>query len=101
MLKKVVIDRSHPNYAGLININTLLFFFGATCFIDILRLKCSNNIIKQDRRYIKKTKLMMSFSAFQSASSTLAGIELAHMISKKQFKNIDLSFYHQFLVLFR
>ena len=51
------------------NINTLLFFFGATYFIDILRVKFLNNIIEQDYRFIKKvTKPMMSFKAFQSAS---------------------------------
>ena len=102
MPEKVVIDKCGANYAGLMNINTLLFFFSVTCFIDILRVKYLNNIIEQDHRFIKKiTKTMMNFKAFHSASATLAGIELAHMISKKQFKNIDLSFYHQFLVLFR
>ena len=100
MPKKVVIDKSSANYAGLMNINTLLFLFGATCFIDILRVKYLNNIIEQDHRFIKKiTKLMMNFKAFYSASATLAGIELAHMIRNKQFKNTDLSNYHQFLEL--
>jgi len=42
---------------------------------------------------------MMNFQAFHSASKTLAGIELAHMIRKKQFKNTDLSEYNQFLEL--
>jgi putative transposase len=42
---------------------------------------------------------MMNFKAFHSASATLAGIELAHMIRKKQFTNTDLSDYHQFLKL--
>ena len=96
----VVIDKRGANYAGLMNINTLLFFFGVTCFIDILRVKYLNNIIEQDHRFIKKiTKPMMNFKAFHSASATLAGIELAHMIRKKQFKNTDLSDYHQFLEL--
>jgi putative transposase len=40
---------------------------------------------------------MMNFKAFYSASATLAGIELAHMIRKKQFRNTGLSDYHQFL----
>ena len=85
--EKVVIDKSGANYAGLMNINTLLFFFSVTCFIDILRVKYLNNIIEQDHRFIKKiTKTMMNFKAFHSASATLAGIGLAHMIRKKQFK---------------
>ena len=100
MPEKVVIDKSGANYAGLMNINTLLFFFGTTCFIDILRVKYLNNIIEQDHRFIKKiTKPMMNFKAFQSASATLSGIELAHMIRKTQFKNPYLSDYHQFLEL--
>ena len=98
--EKVVIDKSGANYAGLMNINTLLFFFRVSCFIDILRVIYLNNIIEQDHRFIKKiTKPMMNFKAFHSASATLAGIELAHMIRKKQFKNTDLSDYHQFLEL--
>jgi putative transposase len=97
---KVVIDKSGANYAGLMNINTVLFLHGLTCFIDILQVKYLNNIVEQDHRFIKKiTKPMMNFKAFHSASATLAGIELAHMIRKKQFKNTDLSDYHQFLEL--
>ncbi len=85
--EKVAIDKSSANYAGLMNINTLLFFFGATCFIDILRVKYLNNIVEQDHRFIIKiTKLTMNFKAFDSARAALPGIELAHMIRKKQFK---------------
>jgi transposase-like protein len=57
-------------------------------------------LLNKDHRFIKKiTKPMMNFKAFHSASSTLSGIELAHMIRKKHFKNKDLSDYHQFLEL--
>ena len=98
--EKVFIDKSDANYAGLMNINTLLFFFGATCFINILRVKYLNNIIEQDHRFIKKiTKPMMNFKVFYFAGATLSSIKLAHMIRKKQFKNTDLSDYHQFLEL--
>ena len=100
MPEKVVIDKSGAYYAGLMNISTLLFFFGVTCFIDILRVKYLDNIIEQDHRFIKKiTKPMMNFKAFHSASATLAGIQLGHMVRKKQFKNTNLSDYHQFLEL--
>ncbi len=79
------------------SINTRLFLFVVMC---ILRVKYLNNIIEQDHRFIKKvTKPMISFKAFYSASATLAGIELSHLIRKKQFKNPDLSEYHQFLEL--
>jgi putative transposase len=91
MPEKVVIDKSGANYAGLMNINTLLFFFGATCFIEILRVRYSNNIIEQDHRFINKiTKTIMNFEAYHTVSATLSGIELAHMIRKKQFKHRSL-----------
>ena len=41
----------------------------------------------------------MNIKAFRSVSAKLAGIELAHITRKKQFKNRDLSDYHQFLEL--
>jgi putative transposase len=87
MPEKIVIDKSSANYARLMNINTLLFFFGFTCVIDKLRVKFLNNIIDQNHRFIKKIKKSMaSFKGLYSARAMLAGIELAHMIRKKQFK---------------
>jgi transposase-like protein len=45
-----------------------------------------NNLIEQDHRAIKRQCASMgSFKSFRSASITLAGIELAHRIRKKQF----------------
>jgi len=91
---KAFIDKSGANYAELMNINTVLFLHGLTCFINTLRIKYLNNIIEQDHRFIKKiTKPMINFKLFHAASATLSDIELAHMISKKQFKNSDLSDY--------
>jgi putative transposase len=98
--EKVVIYKSGANNAGLMNLHTLLFFFGATCFINLLRVKYLNNIIEQVHRFIKKvTEPMMNFKAFHSASAALAGIELAHIIRKTLFKKTGLSDYHQFLEL--
>lgn len=97
---KVVIDKSGANLAGLMNINSILFLHGLACFIDIIQVKYLNNIVEQDHRFIKKiAKTMINFKAIHSASGTLSGIELAHMIRKKQFKNTDLSDYQQFLEL--
>jgi putative transposase len=97
---KVAIDKSGANYAGLMNINTVLFLDGLTCFIDILKVKHLNNIVEQDHRFIKKiTKPMMNFAAFNPACATLAGIELAYMIRKKQFKKSAPSDYQSFLKL--
>ena len=43
------------------------------------------NIIEQDHRFIKKiTRPMLGFKAFHSASATLKGIEVSHMVRKGQ-----------------
>ena len=63
-------------------------------------MKHLNNIVEQDHRFIKKiTKPMVGFKAFHFASATLAGIETAHMISKGQFANNQLTAHQQFIVL--
>ena len=83
--ERVVIDKSGANLAGLKNMNSLLMLNGRYRFIDILQVKYMNNIIEQDHRFIKKvTRPMKGFKAFHSASATLEGIEVAHMIRKNQ-----------------
>jgi transposase-like protein len=45
-----------------------------------------NNIVEQDHRAIKRRCASMTgFKSFESAAITLAGIELAHRIRKRQF----------------
>jgi len=45
-----------------------------------------NNIIEQDHRAIKsRCASMLGFKSFRTAAITLAGIELAHRIRKRQF----------------
>jgi putative transposase len=45
----------------------------------------SSNIVEQDHRGIKRiTRPMLGFKAFDAAQSTLVGIELRHMIKKRQ-----------------
>lgn len=45
-----------------------------------------NNIVEQDRRAIKRRcASMLGFKSFKTAAITLAGIELAHRIRKRQF----------------
>ncbi|KZL28946.1 hypothetical protein PsWM33_00253 [Pseudovibrio sp. WM33] len=82
--KKVVMDKSGANKAGLANIKSCLFLAGRWhSFIDILQVKYLNNIVEQDHCFIKRiTKPMMGFKAFRSAVATLDGIEVAHMIRK-------------------
>jgi len=73
---------------------------GSWRFIEIIQAKYLNNIVEQDHRFIKKiTKPMKGFKAFHSASATLQGIEVAHMIRKRQFGQTELSPFKQFAAL--
>ncbi len=97
---RVVIDKSGANLAGLNNMNYLLLLNGWFWLIEILQVKYLNNIIEQDHRFIKKlTKQMKGFKSFLSASATLDGIEVAHMIRKKQFGTPGQSAFQQFSAL--
>lgn len=97
---KVVIDKSGANHAGLENMNLLLFLMGYWRFIEIIQAKYLNNIIEQDHRFIKRiTRPMKGFKSFHSAAATLQGIEVAHMIRKKQFDQNELPAFQQFALL--
>src|SRR6266704_13145 len=53
--------------------------------IAIRKIKYLNNIVEQDHRAVKRvTRPMLGFKAFDAAQGTLTGIELMHMIKKKQ-----------------
>ena len=98
--EKVVIDKSGANNAGIENINCLFFLVFSWCFIEILQVKYLNNIVEQDHRFIKKiTKPMLGFKTFHSASATLSGIEVAHMIRKGQLTNNLKPAHEQFMAL--
>lgn len=89
---KIVIDKSGANLAGAQAVNTILKITGHSKMIEILQVKYLNNILEQDHRFIKRiTKPMMGFKAFHSAAATIAGIEVAYMIRKKQFANDNRS----------
>ena len=97
---RVVIDKSRANLAGLQNMNILLILNGWFWLIEILQVKYLNNIIEQDHRFIKKlTRQMKGFKSFDSASATLEGIEVAHMIHKRQFEATGQSAFQQFAAL--
>jgi len=56
--------------------------------IFIRDVKYLNNIVEQDHQFIKRiTKPMKGFKSFDSATATIAGIELHHMLKKGQHKN--------------
>jgi putative transposase len=53
--------------------------------IIIRQVKYFNNIVEQDHRGVKRvTRPMLGFTSFDAAQDTLVGIELMHMIRKKQ-----------------
>lgn len=103
--EKITIDKSDSNNAGLNEINLQLIIFsllGCTLMqINIRQIKYLNNIIEQDHRGIKKiTNPMMGFKAFHSTESTLAGIELCHMLKKRQhFDSKNTAAFEQFYTL--
>lgn len=84
-----MIDKSGSNFAGLQNVNCVLLLNGWFWLIDILQVKHLNSILDQDRRLIKKlARQMKGFKSFGLAFATPEGIEVAHIIRKRQF---DLS----------
>ncbi|SDX86950.1 putative transposase, partial [Ruegeria halocynthiae] len=83
--KRVTIDKSRSNAAGIKEINKILKRLQIPSKIDTVRSKYLNNIIEQDHRFIKRlTRPMLGFKSFVSAAATLAGIETANMIRKGQ-----------------
>ena len=53
--------------------------------IIIRQVKYFNNIVEQDHRAVKRvTRPMLGFKSFEAAQATLAGIELMHMLKKRQ-----------------
>jgi len=53
--------------------------------IAIRKITYLNNMVEQDHRGVKRiTRPMLGFNAFDAAQSTLVGIELMHMLKKRQ-----------------
>jgi putative transposase len=98
--KRVVIDKSGANLAGLQAVKVILKFTGTGTLIKILNAKYLNNILEQDHRFIKRiTAPMLGFKALHSTAATVAGIEAANMIRKGQLDNNDLSAFQEFAAL--
>ena len=76
----ITIDGSDANEAAIKRYNQE---HGTT--IAIRQVKYLNNIVEQDHRGVKRvTRPMLGFKAFSAAQDTLVGIEVMHMIRKKQ-----------------
>ena len=95
---KINIDKSGSNTAALIDINKN---FAEDDQIEIRQCKYLNNIVEQDHKFIKKiTRPTLGFQAEHSASATLEGIELHHMLRKGQHENsANLTVFEQFVAL--
>ena len=76
----ITIDGSEANAAAIRHYNAEHGTAMATRQIRYL-----NNVVEQDHRAIKRiTRLMLGFKSCAAAQNTLAGIELMHMIKKRQ-----------------
>ena len=76
----ITIDGSDANEAAIKRYNEA----HGTAII-IRQVKYFNNIVEQDPRGVKRvTRPMLGFKAFEAAQDTVVGIELMHMIKKKQ-----------------
>jgi putative transposase len=78
--EKITIDGSEANEAAIKRYNEE----HGTAII-IRQLKYLNNLVEQDHRAVKRvTRPMLGFKSFDAAQVTLAGIELMHMLKKRQ-----------------
>src|ERR1700752_1215299 len=78
--EKITIDGSAANEAAIKRYNQE---HGTS--IDIRQIKYLNNIVEQDHRAVKRiTRPMLGFNSFAAAQDTLTGIELMHMLKKRQ-----------------
>jgi putative transposase len=78
--EKITIDGSAANEAAIKSYNE-----EHSTHIIIRQVKNLNNIVEQDHRAVKRvTRPMLGFKSFEAAQSTLVGIELMHMLKKRQ-----------------
>jgi len=76
----ITIDGSDANEAAIKSYNEA---HGTN--IIIRQVKYLNNIVEQDHRGVKRmTRPMLGFKSFDTAQDTLVGIELMHMLKKRQ-----------------
>jgi putative transposase len=79
---KITIDGSDANEAAIKRYNE-----AHGTHIIIRQVKYFNNIVEQDHRAVTRvTRPMLEFKGFETAQSTLVGIELMHMLRKQQLE---------------
>jgi putative transposase len=85
--EKITIDGSAANKAAIEEFNS---DNGTT--IEVRQVKYLNNVVEQDHRGVKRiTNPMLGFKSFDSASITLIGIDIVHMLRKRQLQSQDNS----------
>jgi putative transposase len=78
--EKITIDGSEANEAAIKCYNE-----AHGTHIIIRQVKYLNNLVEQDHRAVKRvTRPMLGFKSFNAAQATLAGVELMHMLKKRQ-----------------
>jgi transposase-like protein len=78
--EKITIDGSAANEAAIKRDNEE---HGTA--IEIRQIKYLTNLVEQDHRGVKRvTRPMLGFKSFAAAQDTLVGIELMHMMKKRQ-----------------
>lgn len=77
--RKIVIDKSGANTAGIKAINKMLKGFGCPIPIEMVRRKFLNNVIEQDHRFIKRR-------IRQCSASNPSHLHLQHWMASKSHK---------------
>ena len=81
--RAITIDKSGANTA---TVRGLIADSGLT--VESWQSKYLNNLIEQDHRAVKRrTRPMLGFKTFRSATRLIAGIETMHMINKGQLRH--------------
>ena len=58
--------------------------------VSLRQIKYLNNIVEQDHRSIKRiVRPMLGFQSFSTATKTIKGIEIMHMIKKGQVDTLN------------
>ncbi|MBU6529248.1 IS6 family transposase (plasmid) [Methylocystis sp. MJC1] len=77
--EKITIDKSGANAAAIEALKE-----ETSQEIEMRQNKYLNNIVEQDRAVKRVVRPMLGFKSFRSARTTLQGIELMHLINKRQ-----------------
>jgi transposase-like protein len=82
--RKITLDGHRANHAGLRWLRREDYRWK---YVRVRSNRYVNNVVEQDHRAIKlRCQPMLGFKSSRTAAITLAGIELAHRIRKRQFK---------------